>query len=283
MPFRSDEASAGAFTVIGAPLLRGRLFSDQDGQGGAPVTIVNEAMARRLWPDADPVGRRFKFGRAASQAPWLTVVGVVGDMRREGLEREPIPQIFEPLAQNPSRLATLLVRTSGDDPLQVAAAVRAAVHRVDPRVPVYDVTTLDRRIGGFLTARRFQTSLVVGFAVVALLLAAIGIYGLIRYSVVARTHEIAIRMAIGAQAGDIFRMIVREGLTLTAVGLAIGLVGAVIVGRAGSSLLFSVTATDPVTLLAVSVVLAVVAAAACYVPARRAMKVEPVAALRHGG
>jgi putative ABC transport system permease protein len=282
LQYRSDEASDGAFSVIGTPLLRGRLFSAEDGRGGPPVAIVNDAMARRLWPDADPVGRRFKFGPADSNAPWFAVVGVVGDMRREGLEREPIPQMFEPLAQNPSRLATLLVRTSGGDPLRVAEAVRAIVHRVDPRVPVYGATTLDQRIGGFLSQRRFQTSLLIGFAVLALLLAAIGIYGLIRYSVATRTHEIAIRMAIGAQAGDIFRLIVREGLTLTAIGLAIGLLAAVLVGRAGSSLLFSVTATDPATFVAVSVLLAVVAAAACYFPARRAMKVEPVAALRQG-
>lgn len=279
---RGDEATAGAFAAIGAPLVRGRLFSAEDGRGGPLVAIINDTMARRLWPDADPIGRRFRFGPPEANLPWFTVVGVVGDMRREGLEREPIAQMFEPLAQNPSRLATLLVRTSGDDPRRMAEAIRAAVHRVDSRVPVYGVTTLDQRIGGSLAQRRFQTSLVVGFSIVALLLAAIGIYGLIRYSVATRTHEIAIRMAIGAQTGDIFRMVVREGLMLAASGLAIGLVAAVLVSRAGASLLFGVTATDALTFATVPALLALVTAAACYFPARRAMKIEPVAALRRG-
>jgi putative ABC transport system permease protein len=210
----------------------------------------------------------------------VTVVGVVGDMRRQGLEIEPIPQMFEPLAQNPSGLETLLVRTSMDDALKMAGAVQAAVHRVEKQVPVYGMTTLENRLGGYLTQRRFQTSLLTGFSVVALVMAAIGIYGLIHYSVATRTQEIGIRMAVGARAGDICRMIVREGLQLGVTGLMLGLVGALWVGRLGSSLLFGVTATDPLTFTIVSLLLTAVAVAACYFPARRAMKVEPVVALR---
>ena len=279
---RIDEVSGRFFTTLGIPLVRGRFFSFDDGPDSPRVAIVNDAMARRLWPGRDPIGGRVKFGPGDSTRPWFTVVGVVGDMRREGLESEPIPQMFEPLAQNPSRLETLLVRTSMADPLTMAKTVQAAVHRVDRQAPLYGVTTLDARLGAYLVQRRFQTSLLIGFAVVALLMAAIGIYGLIHYAVATRTQEIGIRMAVGAQPGDIFRMIVREGLQLGMTGLLLGLVGAVLVGRAGSGLLFGVTPTDPLTLVAVSLVLTVVAIAACYAPARRAMKVEPVVALRQG-
>src|SRR5207249_3421737 len=209
-----------------------------------------------------------------------TVVGVVGDMRRQGLENEPIPQMFEPLAQNPSRLATVLVRMSTGDPLRMVGAVKAAVRRVEKNAPVYGVTTLENRLGAFLAQRRFQTSLLIGFSIVSLLMAAIGIYGLIQYSIATRVHEIGIRIAVGAQAGEIFRMILGEGLKLSLAGLVLGLAGAVWLGQAGSSLLFGVTATDPLTFITVSLLLTAVATAACYFPARRAMKVEPIVALR---
>jgi putative ABC transport system permease protein len=202
-------------------------------------------------------------------------------MRRQSLEKEPIPQMFEPLAQNPSRLATLLVRTSADDSLAMSGAVQAAVRRVNKSVPLYGATTMEARLGGFLAERRLQTSLLLGFAVVALLMAAIGIYGLIDYSIAARTHEIGIRMAIGARGGEIFRMVIGEGLKLSLAGLMLGLVGALWLSRAISGLLFGVTATDPLTFVTVSLLLTAVAAAACYFPARRAMKVEPIVALRH--
>jgi predicted permease len=277
---RRDEVSERFFTTIGTPLLRGRVFSADDGPDSPRVAIVNDAMARSLWPGRDPVGERFKLGPGDSSGPWFMVVGVVGDMRRQGLEREPIPQMFEPLAQNPSRLGTLLVRTSMDDPLKMVGTVQAAVRRVDKHAPIYGVTTLDDRLAGFLTQRRFQTSLLVAFSAVSLLMAAIGIYGLVQYSVATRTQEIGIRLAVGAQAGDIFRMIIGEGLKLSLTGLVLGLVGALWVGRAGSILLFGVAATDPLTFVSVSLVLTGVATAACYFPARRAMKVEPIDALR---
>ncbi len=279
--FRSDELSEGLFKAIGTPLLKGRFLSGADGPDSPPVAIINEAMARQLWPGRDPVGRRFKLGPEQTASAWFTVVGVVGDMRRQGLEKEPIPQMFEPLAQNPPRRAILLVRTSMDDPLKMAGAVRAAVRRVEKYAPVYGVTTLENQLGAFLTERRFQTSLLIGFSVVALLMAAIGIYGLMQYSIATRTHEIGIRMAVGAQAGEIFRMILSEGLKLSLAGLVLGLLGALWLGRAGRSLLFGVTATDPLTFITVSLLLIAVAIAACYFPARRAMKVEPIVALRH--
>jgi predicted permease len=278
--FRRDEVSAGLFKALGTPLLRGRSFSVKDGPDSPRVAIINDKMARRLWPGRNPVGRRFKLGSGNSGSLWLTVVGVVADMRRQGLENEPIPQMFEPLPQNPSRLATLLVRTSMDDPLKMAGTLQAAVRRVEKRAPVYGITTLENRLGLFLAGRRFQASLLIAFSVIALLMAAIGIYGLIQYSITARTHEIGIRMAMGAQLGEMFRMTIREGLKLSLLGLGLGLIGALWLGRAASSLLFGVTGADPLTFISVSGLLIAVATTACYFPARRAMKVDLIVALR---
>ena len=221
------------------------------------------------------------MGPRDSGGPWYTVVGVVGDIRRQGLEREALPQIFVSLAQNPpSRSVDLFIRTSSDDPLAMAGALRAAVRRVDKDAPIYGVAPLEQQLGTYLTQRRFQTSLLTGFSLVALLMAAVGIYGLIQYSIATRTREIGLRMALGAQAGDIFRMIIGEGLMLSVTGVALGLVGALWLGRAASGLLFGVTASDPLTFATVSLLLTVVAIAACYFPARRAMKVDPIRALR---
>jgi putative ABC transport system permease protein len=221
------------------------------------------------------------FGPRESDGPWFTVIGVVADMRRQGPEREPLPQIFVPLAQNPApRTVGLFVRASSDDPLALAAPVKAAVARVEKNAPVAGAAPLERQLDTYLTQRRFQTFLLTGFSVVALLMAAVGIYGLIQYSIATRTREIGLRVAIGAQPGDIFRMVIGEGLRLSLMGVAIGLLGALWLGRASSSLLFGVTATDPLTFATVSFLLTVVAAAACYFPARRAMRLDPIRALR---
>ncbi len=221
------------------------------------------------------------MGPRDSDGPWFTVVGVVGEMRRQGLERQALPQMFVSLAQNPPpRNVDLFIRTSSDDPLAMAGALRAAVRRVEKNAPIYGVASLEAQLGIFLAQRRFQTSLLTGFAAVALLMAAVGIYGLIQYSIATRTREIGLRIAIGSQAGDILRMTIGEGLALSLTGLALGLVGAWWLGRAASSLLFGVTATDPLTFIAVSLLLTTVATAACYFPARRATAVDPIVALR---
>ncbi len=280
LPFRTDEVSADFFRALGTPLLRGRVFGIADGPDAAPVAIVNDAMARRLWPGRDPVGRRLKLGPEGSDRPWHEVVGIVSDMRRQGPEREPTPQVFVPLAQNPPRSVDLFIRTSSDDPLAMAGVLRTTVRGVEKAAPIYGVAPLEQQLGRYLTQRRFEASLLTGFAVVALLMAAVGIYGLIHYVVATRIREIGLRMAIGARPGDIFRMIVREGLTLSLTGVVIGLVGAWWLGRAGSSLLFGVTASDPLTFAAVSLLLTAVAAAACYFPARRATRVDPLVTLR---
>jgi ABC-type antimicrobial peptide transport system permease subunit len=174
----------------------------------------------------------------------------------------------------------IFIRTSSDDPVAMAGALRAAVRRVEKNAPIYNVAPLEQRLGTYLAQRRFQTSLLTGFSVVALLMAALGIYGLIQYSIATRTREIGLRIAIGAQPGNIFRMIIGEGLALSLTGVAIGLVGAWWLGSLASSLLFGVTASDPLTFTTVSLLLTAVAIAACYFPARRAMKVDPIVALR---
>ena len=278
--FRRDEASADFFSTLATPLLQGRFFTGEDRPEAPRVAIVNEAMARRSWPGGDPLGRRFRLGAADSAAPWFTVVGVVADMRRQGLEREPVPQMFEPLAQNPPRAVEMLVRTSSNDPSAIAGALRAAVHAVERNAPIYAVAPLAQQLGDSLAERRFQTSLLTAFSAIALLLAAVGLYGLIQYSVATRTHEIGLRIAVGARTRNIFASVVGEGLMLCVAGLALGLVGAWWLGRAGSRLLFGVTAGDPGTFATVSLLLTAVVLAACYVPARRAAALDPVAALR---
>jgi putative ABC transport system permease protein len=281
LQFVGDQISDDFFKAIGTPLLRGRFFSIGDGPDGTPVAIINDAMARRSWPGHNPVGRRFKLGPRDSDYPWYTVVGVVADMRRQGLEREPFPQMFLPLAQSPPpRNMDLFIRTSSDDPMAMSGALRAVVRRVEKNAPIYGVAPLEQQFGTYLAQRRFLTSLLTGFSLVGLLMAAVGIYGLIQYSIATRTQEIGIRMAVGADAGEIFRMILGEGLKLSLTGLMLGLLGALWLCGMGSSLLFGVTPTDPLTFIVVSLLLIAVAVAACCFPARRAMKIEPMVALR---
>jgi ABC-type antimicrobial peptide transport system permease subunit len=202
-------------------------------------------------------------------------------MRRQGPEREPFPQMFVSLAQTPPpRNVDVFIRTSSGHPLAMAGALRAAVRRVEKNAPVSEVAPLEEQFGTYLAQRRFQTSLLIGFSFVALLMAAVGIYGLIQYSIAIRTQEIGIRMALGAQAGEIFRMILGEGLKLSLTGWMLGLLGALWLGQAASGLLFGVPPTDPLTFTVVSLLLIAVAVAACCFPARRAMKIEPIAALR---
>jgi putative ABC transport system permease protein len=279
--FTRDEVSADFFRTLGTPLLRGRFFTIGNQPEAPLVAIINDALARRSWPGHDPVGRRFMLGPRDSGGPWYTVVGVVSDMRRQGPERDPLPQIFVSLAQNPPpRNVDLFIRTSSEDPLAMAGALRAAIRRVEKNAPIYGVATLEQQLGTYLTQRRFQTSLLTGFSVVALLMAAVGIYALVHYSVATRTQEIGLRMAIGAQRGDIVRMILSEGLMLSLTSVVLGLVGAWWLWRAGSSLLFGVTSGDPLTFATVSLLLTAVAMTACYFPARRATTVDPIVALR---
>jgi hypothetical protein len=271
---RVDEASEQAFETVGTPVLRGRGFSASDRADAPRVAIINRPMARELWGTEDPIGKRAKLGPPDAPGSWFTVVGVVGDMRREGLEHEPVPQMFEAFRQNPPRLSTLLVRSSGAEPLVLARGVQDAIRRVNPRVPIYGVTSLDARFARDLAQRRFQTAVLLGLSLVALAMAAIGIYGLMLHSVLSRTQEFGIRLALGAHAADIFRLTMREGLQLTLAGLAVGLVVAMWLAQAIRGLLFGITERDPLTLGVVVAVLAVVAVISCYGPARRAMRID---------
>lgn len=278
---RLDEASERLFTTLQIPLVSGRFFTADDRAGAMPVAIINQALARRFWADADPVGGRLKFGAPSSSRPWLTVIGVVGDMRRQGLEVEPVAQIFQPLAQSPSRLETLVVRGRAADPLELLPKVREAVWRVDRQTLLYDAARVDDRLGASLGQRRFQTLLLAAFSCIALLMAAIGIYGLIHYSVSARRQEIAVRLAIGARSTDVVWLVATECAQLITAGIGLGLLGAWLAGRVGEGLLVGVSGSDPLALGVASVSLLAVTVAACYFPVRRALRIEPNVALRH--
>jgi putative ABC transport system permease protein len=271
------------FRTMNTPVLKGRQFSPQDTPDVTGVVIVSETTARQYWPGEDAIGKRIKMGGFNSDAPWLSVVGIVKDVRQFELDIDPKPQVYFPYTQLPySFLAPrdLVVRTSAD-PLSLAAAVRNEVWAVDKDQPVSNITTMAEILSGSLAKQRFNTLLFAIFAAVALVLAAVGIYGVISYSVTQRTHEIGIRMALGASQKDVMRLVVGQGFKLVSIGVAIGLVSAFILTRLMASMLFGVGATDPITFLAISAVLVAVAMLASYVPARKATKVDPMIALRY--
>ena len=281
IPFRRDVISESFFQTLRVPLRRGRYFSAQDNQAAVPVTIVNETMARQFWPGEEALGKRFKLGPAQSANPWLTVIGIVGDMRRQSLERQPIAQIFRPYLQSPEqRRLIILIRTIGE-PAQLAPAVRSEIRAIDNTVLVSGSSTLESLLERNVAQRRFQTWLLTLFSALALLLSAIGIYGLMHQSVAMCTREIGTRMALGAQPRDILRLVIGQGMGLALCGVGIGSLAAFGLTRVLTGLLFGVTATDPMTFIAAPLVLLLVALLACYPPARRATKVNPLTALRH--
>jgi len=266
------------FHAMGTPLLNGRYFGEHDVEGRPYVAIINEKMAREYWPDGDPIGKRIKRGGKNSQSPWLTVVGIVGSLNDplKGSENE----VYCPYTQDPPRGVNLVVRTS-HDPLDPVHSIKTQVFDLDPDLPVSDVATMRGILSGNLTFFRFITILPGVFASLALLLAATGLYGIIAYSVSQRTHEIGIRMALGASSGDVLKMVLRQGLKLVLIGVAIGLAGAFVLTRVISSFLYNVSPTDPLTFVCVSLLLAGVALLASYIPARRAARIDPMVALRY--
>jgi len=289
MWFRS--ADAGYFRAMQIPLRRGRLFTEQDTETAPPVVIVNETMARRYWPaypnGEDPVGKRLAFGVTHRVPPpnpeptWITIAGIVGDVRHMSLAQPPLPEMYLPFRQSPQLEMTLVARTAGTDPLRFAPAMRAAVAAVDREQPLARIISMEQVAENSVANRRFSMLLLTLFAGVAMALAAVGIYGVVSYSVTRRTREIGVRLALGAQRSDVLAMIVRQGLTLALAGAAIGLVAAFSLTRVMKTMLFGITATDPLVFGAVALVLTGVAALACYIPARRATKVDPVIALRY--
>ena len=274
--------TGGYFATMRIPVVKGREFSDRDTLSGPRVAVVNEALARKHWPNDSPIGRRIAFSR--DEPHWYEIVGIVGNIKHRGLDAADRPELYVPYRQPlfanwTVRPMYLAVRTDAE-PLAVAATVRRELARVDRDQPISDVRTMDERIGRSLAARRFNMVLLAVFASLALTLAGIGIYGIVAYSVTERTHEIGVRLALGAQRRDVMAMIVAQGMVLTMIGTAVGVVSALLVTRMMSSLLFGVSAADPVTFAAIPVLLAAVAFVACWVPARRATRVDPLVALR---
>ena len=273
--------SPGHFRVLEIPILSGRNFTDSDDDKALPVAIVDQTLARQYWPNENPIGKRIKSGPVQSTNPWLNIIGVVGDVKTDSLELQEAPHIYLSDFQAPAYNSVIYLRTVGD-PGSLGDAIRPEVQAVDPNVPVYAVRTMEDVIARSMAERRFALQILGFFAGVALLLAAIGIYGVMAYTFSQRRHEIGIRMALGAQPRDILRMALSEGMTLVAVGLGAGLVGALILTRFLRSLLYAVSPNDPLTFAALPALLAAVALLACLVPARRATQTDPLVALRDG-
>jgi putative ABC transport system permease protein len=279
--------SPGYLSAMHIAILRGRGIDDSDVAGQPGVVLMSESMAKSLWPNEDPLGKhltRYFFPDATR-----VVVGVVADIRLHALnETAPAPTLYSPLAQvSPPRTTqwhsfglNLAVRTSMD-PAGAVPEVANSIREIDPGVLLLDTRTMDDSVSASLSPERFSVLLLAGFAGLALLLAVVGIYSVMSYSVSRRTHEIGIRMSLGASRADVLRLVVRQGMVLAVAGAAVGIAGALVLSRLMTSLLYGVAPTDPITFAAVSALLVVVALAASYIPARRAMRVEPMVALRH--
>jgi putative ABC transport system permease protein len=268
------------FRVMGTTLIRGRDIGDEDTDKSVPVVIINEAFARGFFAEGEALGQRVKIGAPGSPRPWMLIIGVVRDVKSDGLDAETTPEMYVPYSQNVSASMTLVARTLSN-PENSVGAVRGEVRAIDKDQPVYNIRTMEQLLNQAIAQRRLNMMMLGAFALVALLLATSGIFGLMAYTVAQRTHEIGIRMALGAQKRDILKLVFGQGMSLTMIGLGLGLAAAFWLTRLMSSLLFGVSATDPLTFLSLALLLAIVALIACYIPARRAMKVDPMIALRY--
>jgi putative ABC transport system permease protein len=276
--------SSNYFQTLHVPILAGRTFNDSDRTSGRSVLIINKSMAERYFPGVDPIGKRLQTGDPDPTSPWETIIGVVGDVKYSGLDSGPTPQLYVPYSRQGwasfSEQMYLIVRAKGD-PLSVVPAIRTQLAALDRNVPLARVVTMEQQMGTSLDQQRFRTLVLGAFAGLALLLASFGIYAVIAYFVEQRTREIGIRVALGATRGDIVRLVIRQALTMSAIGVAFGVAGALILTRALKSLLFSVSPTDPISFAATIALLMGIAVLASYVPALRAMKVDPMVALRY--
>jgi len=277
LPF--DSVQPNYFQMMGIQLLSGREFTDQDARDKPEVAIVNETFVKRYFQNEAPIGKRFTFGFGNNNPQWITIVGVVRDTRRQGLDQPIRIESWMPHAQAPSRSMQVVLRTTGD-PLALTQATREAVWSLDRDLPISRIETMEQILSENVAQRRLNMLLLGLFAMVALILAAVGIYGVMSYAVTQRTHEIGIRMALGAQTRDVLRLVVLQGMGLALTGVVIGLVATFILTRLMASLLFGVSATDPITFAAIAALLTGVALVACWIPARRAAKVDPMVALR---
>jgi putative ABC transport system permease protein len=278
---QNRQATPGWFAAMGIPLMRGRLIERSDDDKAARVLVVNEAFAKRFFANDDAIGKRIRLGKLTSDFPWATIVGVVGDVRGFALEEPPEPTMYWPVAQIRATPSLAIVVRTESDPAALGFAVRDAIAEIDRAQPIYDMQTLDQLVAKSLGQRRFTLTLMVLFGVIALLLSAIGIYGVMAFAVTQRTQEIGIRMALGARAIDVLKMVVGSGMFLALIGVAAGLIGAFALTRLMASLLFGVSPTDLLTFGLVTTGLLMVALLACYIPARRATKVDPLVALRY--
>jgi putative ABC transport system permease protein len=268
------------FRVMRIPLLRGRFFSEQDAPSNPNVAIIGETLARRYFPNQDPIGKQMRFGFPPNSNVSREIVGVVGDVRDEALSRKPGPTMYVPFAQAPLYGGEVVVRSSLSA-TSVAAGIRQATHSIDKDLPVTGIESLPDVLGQSISQERFRAFLLGSFSAIALVLATVGIFGVVSYSASQRTHEIGIRMALGAQRRDVLRLILGQGAKLALFGLGVGVIAAFLLTRLMASLLYGVSATDPLTFGIVAVVLLGVAVIACYIPARRAMRADPVVALRY--
>jgi predicted permease len=277
---RYHFVSSDYFRTIGVPLISGRFFNSDDRQDTQPVVLINRAMAERYWPGASAVGKRFTFSSQPKERDWFTVVGVVGDVKDFPHSPAAAPAFYWATMQQTPRQIILAVRSSAD-PLNLVEAVRGEVRALDKDLPLADAQTLETIAATAVAGRRFTLQLVGLFALTAMALAAIGIYSVLSYLVAQRTHEIGLRMALGAQLGDVLKLVVRQGMTPVLTGLAVGITAAIALTRLIKGLLFEVSATDPLAFAMAAALLALVSLLACYVPARRATKVDPMVALKY--
>ena len=274
----SISVSADYFRALGIPIMQGRAFTEHDDANAPKVVILNQTMTHQFFPHENPMGRRMVTGQGPQAL--ATVVGVVGDVRNRGLEAQPQPAFFVPFSQSPDSTMEVALLTAVE-PTSMATAVRNAVAAIDPEQPVFDISTMEERLAASVAPRRFNLVLLASFALLAMLLAGVGIYGVVSYSVSQRTHEVGIRMALGAQRRDVLKLIVAQGMVLLLMGIGVGLIGAFLLTRFLAALLYGVRPTDSATFAAVSLLLAAVAIVACCIPARRATRVDPVVALRY--
>ena len=275
-----SSVSADYFRVLGTPLLRGRYFQPSDEQQAPRVVLIDEALAQRYFPNNDPIGRRLKFGTRESNAPWSTIVGIVGNIKTDGFDQPDQPHLYLPVLQFPGYSMAVYVRTDGSS-AGLTQAIRREVQAVDPNLPLFGEQTMEDLVSASLAQRRFSTQVVGLFGVLALFLAGIGIYGVMAYSVTQRTREIGIRLALGASSRSILSWLLKQGMRLTLVGVGLGLIGAVALTRLLRGLLFGVGPLDFLTYGSLTLLLGGVALLACYIPARRATKVDPLIALRY--
>jgi len=271
--------SPGYFDAIGIRLQSGRQLSAEDTADAPRVAFISRTMAGKYWPNEEPLGKRFRFENSTGDEAWITVAGVVGDVRNDDVDAPPLPQVYLPHAQNAVSDLSLVVRTSAA-PLEQIAAVRRSIGTLDRKLPVYEIATMDRLLFDDLAGIRIVVELLLAFAALALALASVGIYGVMSYAVAQRTGEIGVRMALGAQTRDILRLVVGQGARLVSLGVAIGMAAALAAAQAMRGLLYGVSPTDPLTFIVIAALLACVAIVACWIPARRATKVDPMIALK---